>query len=61
MTNEETIAIEHSKDEQFVNFHLRRLVRENHGRAITQLTIHPRFPNLVATVGGGQVSITIPT
>ncbi|KAI8054615.1 WD40-repeat-containing domain protein [Syncephalis plumigaleata] len=57
MISEETSCIEHTKDEQFANFHLRRLVRENHGRAITQLAIHPRFSNLVATIGGGQASI----
>ncbi|RKP06156.1 WD40-repeat-containing domain protein [Thamnocephalis sphaerospora] len=41
----------------FDHFRLRRLVRENHGTAITQLAVHSRHPNLVATVGANQASV----
>ncbi|RKP24097.1 hypothetical protein SYNPS1DRAFT_23808, partial [Syncephalis pseudoplumigaleata] len=54
---ETSSSVEQSKEEQFTNFYLRRLVRENHGRAITQLAVHPRYGNLVATVGASQASV----
>jgi hypothetical protein len=40
---------------KFENFYLRRLVRENHGAAIMQVAVHPRYTNLIATVGANQV------
>ncbi|KAI9592772.1 WD40-repeat-containing domain protein [Syncephalis fuscata] len=45
------------KNDRFAAFYLRRLVRENHGGAITQLSVHPRHLNLVATVGASQASV----